>query len=230
MNMIRKLFLLCVVPVWVPLCADVVAAASLDIDKTVFAQGEPRYRFGFKGSKGVQSAKVIKIKTPNRSLVIFNGLKLNRFFIEDGGYTFAEFINKYPEGMYRYILRPGGKLLQAYIDYSDFPHTPVIKHPEEGEQVDSDREITIEWEPLQDKDLFEVFLDVGDNLGNDLFEAEWRIQKNDDGSYPTSFTLPPNLLIKGTPYGVCLLVRRNFGDTKDDNQASTKHCVRFRTN
>lgn len=162
----------------------------------------------------LKNVKKIQLKTPNGKKTEFkvkDTLGLNSLCSEadDLYLSYEDFQKAFPEGKYTFIFTPNKYgSLNVYMKH-DFPSTPVIISPEEGDTVSASG-FTIEWEDMGNDALESLILHIDD-------DAAFSMDVPVTGT--TSFNVPDGLLKLNTEYRIVLRAQKNanVSDVYDEN-------------
>ena len=173
----------------------------------------------------LKEVKKIQLKAPNGKKTEFKvkdkfGFTSLCSEVEDD-VNYEDFQKAFPEGKYTFTFTPKKYgSLKVYMKH-DFPSTPVIISPKDGDAVSASG-FTIEWEDMED-DLESLILHID---GEDGFSLKVPVIDT------TSFNVQDGLLEPNTEYWIELRAQKRpiFSDVYDENcRIRTVRCIDFFT-
>jgi len=162
----------------------------------------------------LRNVKKVQLKAPNGKKTEFKvkdalGFRSLSSEIDDyASSSYEDFQKAFPEGKYTFTFTPKKyESLNVYVKH-DFPSTPVILSPEDGDTVSASG-FTIEWEDMED-DLESLILHIDDDA---VFFMDVPVTDT------TSFNVPDGLLKPDTEYRIELRAQKNanVSDVYDEN-------------
>ena len=161
----------------------------------------------------LEKAKKVKLTAPNGKKTEFkikdkNGFNSLCSEADDLYVSYEDFQKAFPEGKYTFTFTPEEYgSLKVYMEH-DFPSTPVIISPKDGDTVSASG-FTIEWEDMED-DLESLILHIDDDA---VFFMDVPVTDT------TSFNVPDGLLKPDTEYRIELRAqkRANVSNDYDEN-------------
>ena len=205
---------------------DGAAIEEFFIEKYVESNIE-NYSFRFDIDVPLKNVKKVQLKAPNGKKTEFkikDTLELTALCSEaDELYAnYKDFQKAFPEGKYTFKFTPKEYgSLKVYMKH-DFPSTPVILSPEDGDTMPASG-FTIEWEDMGDEDLESLILHID---GEDGFSLKVPVIDT------TSFNVQDGLLEPNTEYWIELRAQKRpiFSDVYDENcRIRTVRCIDFFT-
>jgi len=181
---------------------------DIDMFKDVYSHGE---YYGIEldtAGNDVKNVKHLLIEVPNgKRMRLRNTLRLNDIALDACGMSYEEFKNGFPEGEYRIILFPR-KYGELRVNMThDFPQTPIINYPADGD-TDVPLNLTIIWEPV----IWEPVGDVGDvwveikGENPQLGEVALDFNVSSDS---TSLAIPNGVLLPNSQHELWLTTKNN---------------------
>ena len=161
----------------------------------------------------LEKAKKVKLTAPNGKKTEFkikdkNGFNSLCSEADDLYVSYEDFQKAFPEGKYTFTFTPEEYgSLKVYMEH-DFPSTPVIISPKDGDTVSASG-FTITWEDVSD-DIEALILQIDDDSS---FELSIPVTGE------TSFVVPDDLLKSNTEYRIELHASRRANVSKiyDEN-------------
>ena len=161
----------------------------------------------------LEKAKKVKLTAPNGKKTEFkikdkNGFNSLCSEADDLYVSYEDFQKAFPEGKYTFTFTPEEYgSLKVYMEH-DFPSTPVIISPKDGDTVSASG-FTITWEDMED-DLESLILHIDDDA---VFFMDVPVTDT------TSFNVPDGLLKPDTEYRIELRAqkRANVSNDYDEN-------------